>query len=476
MDKKFNKKIEKPILKDRSNLKNLQFGHLAAVLNNVHDCKKYYDIAISNNNPKWIYDYALDLISLGEYFDALIQLKKLLKNQDVIPLERIYFNIAKCYHERICLYKSIKYYKKAILINNNDFKAHTNLGNVYKDFGFFEEALKHYNYVLNQDDTFQEALINIIDLYDKMGDKKNFDKYNTKLKYIHKTPLTNYYGGLISKDRDILKFLSSMDNALEDYQFQISALVQQFEFHLEKNNIESANLKFDEIFELLKDDVDLGIHLCFLYNDFGYYEEAITRFDNIYNRYDEKDSKLLLKKAILLENYDLNEATEFCKSLLNENYDDSFKSEIYNILGNFYLEIDNEKSWDYYLKAFDLNSKNTTLLKNLAVYHAVKQEFFLAEEYIDMAFKLDNHDYDYCYIKSKLCFDQYKHEEAIIYFNKCLKMKPSCEIYLNLAASFGCLENSAISLFYLNLAINLSDETNYIEIYSLYLYLLDLQI
>ena len=165
LEKKFNKRIDEPELESIGNIENLNRGHLAATLGDVKNCKHYYEIAIENsNNKSYIYNYALDLISLYEYEDALKQLENLLTDPDTIPLDRIYFNIGKCYHEGICLYKSIEYYKKAIKINNYDLKSHTNLGNVYKEYGFFEEALIQYEFVLNHDSSFPQALLNITDL------------------------------------------------------------------------------------------------------------------------------------------------------------------------------------------------------------------------------------------------------------------------------------------------------------------------
>lgn len=467
---KYGKTIDKPELENMGNIENMARGHLAAILKDSENCKRYYDIAIANsNNKSFVYNYALDLISLNEYSDALIHLKNLLGNPGSIQLDRVYFNIGKCYHEEICLYKSIEYYKKAIEINNNDFKAHTNLGNVFKEYGFFEEALMHYEYVLDQDDTFSEALLNIVDLYDKMDIEEKFKEYSSKLSSLEQTPKINYYRGVFFREDDLLKFLTSMDNATAEYSYQLPALIELFEFHLENRNIDEANKKFDEIFKLTK-DVDLLIDLCFSYSDYKFYDEAIKKIDLIYMEFDY-DKEILFKKSFIVAEFDLNKAIKLCNNLIKKNISTELKSKLYVNLGNFYSEIDNEKFFDYNLKAFNINPKNVTPLKNLSTYHAKREEFFFAEFYIDLGLEIENNDYDLLFIKAKLCKDQFKYVESLKYFNKCLKIKPTSELYMLISSIFSLLNRFEESLFYLNLSLNLCMGKNCMELYTFYFYL-----
>lgn len=471
LNEKFNKTIDKPELEDIGNLENLNRGHLAATLKDTENCKKYYDMAIENSSNRFfVYNYALDLISLYEYQNALTQLQNLVENPDSIPLDRIYFNIGKCYHEGICLYKSIEYYKKAIEINNNDFKAHVNLGNVYKDYGFFEEALIHYEHVLNLDPTFPQALLNIVELFDKMDDEEKFREYSEKLNYIQQTPETNYYSGLFLKDSNLLKFLTSMDNAIGEYTYQIPALVQLFEFHLENGNISEADGKFDEILGLT-DNMELMTSLCFSYSKYGHNKEAIKKIDLIYKKFNCK-KEILFNKSFILAEFDLNKAIKLCEELLKEDITNELKSKVYVNLGNFYSERDYEKFFDYNLKAFNQNPKNITPLKNLSTYYATKGGFFFAENYVDLGLEINKNDYDLLFIKAKLCKDQFKYEEAIKYCNKCLKIKPTSEVYMFAAACFGLLKHPDESLFYLNLATNICNEFEFFKLYNLYFSLL----
>ena len=470
LDKKFNKRIDEPELEDIGNIENLNQGHLAAILGNVKNCKHYYEIAIanSNNNKSYIYNYALDLILLHEYEDALKQLEKLTKDPDSIPLDRIYFNIGKCYHEGICLYKSIKYYKKAIEINNYDLKAHTNLGNVYKEYGFFEEALIEYKFVLNQNPCFPQALLNIVDLFDKLDNEEKFKEYSEKLNSIQQNPQINYYSGVFLKKQNILKFLTSMDNATEEYNYQIQALIQLFEFHLNNGNLSEANLKFDEIFKLT-DDVDLLTELCFTYKKYDKYEEALIKIDYIYNNLEKYKEYALLKKSSLIKEYELNTAIEICNSLINEKYDNEFKSKVYITLGNLFLKINPKISLEYFLKSYELDSKNIFSLLNISSHYANNGDYEIAEQYIDKGLIINKTHYDLLFNKARLCQDQFKYDEAIIYYNKCLKINPTNEVYGLASYCFielGMIEQSGM---YSELAMNISEENEYLNYLILYL-------
>ena len=454
---KYHKKIKKPELEDIDNIRNMNRGHSAAMFNDVENCIKFYEIAISNSDNQFVlFNYALDLVSLKKYDNALIILKNLLLNSDNLPVNRIYFNIALCYHEKICLYKSIKYYKKAIKINKNYFEAHVNLANIYKDYGLFEDALFHYKYVLDKNPTFKEALVNIIDLYDKMKDSLNRDRYISKLQNETDNSLTTYYGGLFLKDENILSFLTSMDNSSRNYVFQIPALIQLFEFHLKNGSISEANDKFDEIFDLIKNDIGKCISLCYSYVTFGFYEEAIDKMDYIYLNADENEKdNILFEKSKLLKNFDLLESINICKSLIKKDIDDVFKSKIYVNLGRFYSDIDPDASFDYFLKAYNINPKNTRALLNLSSHHAKKRLFYIAEDYINQGLEIEPNDYDLVYNKARLCLDQFKYDEAIKYFNICLKINPTSEVYGFIALCFCYIENFTVAIFYLKLAINI---------------------
>lgn len=459
--KKYAQKIEKPELEDIGNIKNMNRGHAAAMFNDVKNCKKYYEISLANSDDPFIlFNYGLDLVTLGEYDDALITLKRLLlKSCDNLQLDRIYFNIARCYHEKICLYKSINYYKKAINVNKNYFKAHVNLANVYKEYGFFDDALVHYKFVLNKNPNFKEALINIIYLYKKIDDEINFNKYVSMLSEVDENSLTNYYDGLFLKDDNILNFLTSMDKASENHVFQIPALIQLFEFHLRKGNVSEANKKFDEIFELSKKDIGLCIGLCKLYVKFGFKEESILKMDFILKNVDKTEkNSILFEKSILLKEFDLQKSINICKSLIEKDTDNIFKSEVCVNLGNFYSEFNPDVAFDYYLKAYEFNPKNIVALLSLSSFYARMGHFYFAEDYIDQGLNIEPNNYDLLYNKARLCMDQYRYDEAIKYFNICLKIKPSYDIYGFLSLCFCHLENFIVALFYLKLALNLSED------------------
>ena len=195
-----------------------------------------------------------------------------------------------------------------------------------------------------------------------------------------------------------------MDNASDDYMYQLSSLIQMFEFHLGNKNLPEADVKFKEIFELSNNDVDIGIMLCYLYNQYGFNNQAIIKLDYIYDNSDEKE-EILFEKSLLLQESDLQESIRICKGLLFNDIDDEFKSKVYVNLGNFYSKINTNLSFDYYLKAINSNSNNLVALKNLAVHHANEGDYFFAEGYVDNGLKIEKCDYDLLFLKANLCRD-----------------------------------------------------------------------
>ena len=469
---KYSQKIERPKLIDFGYIKNSHQGHVASIFNDIENCKKYYDIAISNSEDEIIlFSYALDLMYLHEFSDALPYLLRLKETPGIIPLDRIYFNIGRCYHEEVCLYKSIEYYKKTIKLNNDFLKAYVNLGNVYKDFGLYEWALDCYEFVLCYDENFPEALVNIVDLYEKMKDNKNYKKFKSKLDDNIINPSLKYNVGLFFKEGNVSKFLKSMIEASKTYVSQIPALDKLLEFHLDNGNMAEANECFDEIFKLTN-DVDLLTDLCFSYKDHDHYTESVIKIDYLYDNLEDNKEYVLLKKSRLIKDNDRTAAIDICKKLVQEDYSDEFKSKVYITLGILYSKINKNDSMNYFLKAYSLNSKNIYPLLDLSTHYARMGKYETAEGYIDKGLEIDKTNYKLLFNKARLCQDQFKYEEAIKYYNKCLMRNPTSEVYGFASYCFiklSLLEQSAV---YLKLAINISESGEYLKYLILYLPLL----
>lgn len=469
---KYSQKIEKPKLIDFGNIRNSHRGHVAAIFNDIENCKKYYDMAISNSEDEIIlFSYALDLIHLREFSEALPYLLRLKENPGILSLDRIYFNIGRCYHEEVCLYKSIEYYKKTIKLNNTFLKAYVNLGNVYKDFGLFEWVLDCYEYVLSYDENFPEALVNIVDLYEKMKDDKNYEKFKSRLDDNIFNPSLKYNVGLFFKEDNVSKFLKSMDEASKTYVSQIPALIKLFEYHLRNDNLLEVNKIFDEIFKL-SDDVDLLTDLCFSYKNHGHYTESVVKIDYLYDNLEDNKEYVLLKKSKLIKDNNLNEAIDICKKLVGDEYSDEFKSKVYITLGILYSKINQNDSFNYFLKANSLNPKSIYPSLDLSIHYAKAGEYEIAEGYIDKGLEIDKTQYKLLFNKARLCQDQFKYEEAITYNNKCLMKFPTSDVYGFASYCFIKLDMLEQSAVYLKLAMNISDNEGYLKYLILYLSLL----
>lgn len=469
---KYSQKIEKPKLSDFGNIRNSHRGHVAAIFNDYENCKKYYDMAISNSDDKIIlFSYALDLIHLCKFSEALPYLLRLKETPGILPLDRINFNIGRCYHEEVCLYKSIEYYKKTIKLNHTFLKAYVNLGNVYKDFGLFEWALDCYEYVLDYDENFPEALVNIVDLYEKMKDDKNYEKFKSKLDDNIFKPSLKYNVGLFFKEDNVSKFLESMEEASKTYESQIPALIKLFEYHLRNDNILEANKIFDEIFKL-SNDVDLLTDLCFSYKTHGHYKESVEKIDYLYDNLKDNKEYVLLKKSKLIKDNNLNEAIDICKRLVGDEYSDEFKSKVYITFGILYSKINPNDSFNCFLKAHSLNPKSIYPSLDLSIHYAKAGEYEIAEGYIDKGLEIDKTQYKLLFNKARLCQDQFKYEEAIKYYNKCLMKSPTSEVYGFASYCFIKLDMLEQSAVYLKLAMNISDNEGYLKYLILYLPLL----
>ena len=232
-----------------------------------------------------------------------------------------------------------------------------------------------------------------------------------------------------------------------------------------------ANECFDEILKLTN-DVDLLTDLCFSYKDYGHYTESVIKIDYLYDNLEDNKEYVLLKKSRLIKDNDRTAAIDICKKLVQEDYSDEFKSKVYITLGILYSKINKNDSMNYFLKAYSLNSKNIYPLLDLSTHYARMGEYETAEGYIDKGLEIDKTNYKLLFNKARLCQDQFKYEEAIKYYNKCLMRNPTSEVYGFASYCFiklSLLEQSAV---YLKLAINISESGENLKYLILYLPLL----
>lgn len=119
-----------------------------------------------------------------------------------------------------------------------------------------------------------------------------------------------------------------------------------------------------------------------------------------------------------------------------------------------------------------MNPKSIYPLLDLSTHYAKAGEYKIAEEYIDKGLEIDETHYDLLFNKAHLCQDQFKYEEAIKYYNKCLMKSPTSDVYGFAAYCFIKLNILEHSAAYLKLAMNLSESEEYLKYLILYLPLL----
>ena len=119
-----------------------------------------------------------------------------------------------------------------------------------------------------------------------------------------------------------------------------------------------------------------------------------------------------------------------------------------------------------------MNPKSIYPSLDLSIHYAKAGEYEIAEGYIDKGLEIDKTQYKLLFNKARLCQDQFKYEEAIKYYNKCLMKFPTNDVYGFASYCFlelGMLEESAT---YSKLAMNISNCEEYSKYLILYLPLL----
>ena len=93
------------------------------------------------------------------------------------------------------------------------------------------------------------------------------------------------------------------------------------------------------------------------------------------------------------------------------------------------------KELTYLKKALGINIMYTNAWLALARYEISRDNFSMAEDYLAIAYYLDQNDFRYFYYQGLIYKSQDDMQTAALYFRKCLKLNPNCleakkELYL----------------------------------------------
>lgn len=452
---KYSIEVEVPDFEISDLIGNVFRGRLYARLKDVKNCKKYYYKTLKHYpHNSFIFGYALDLIYLKEYDDALKFLKELEKDPVDLEIDSLYINIGRCYHGKNQLNNALIYYKKAIEQTDN-LNAHLNVGNIYRKYGLFEMALKEFNYILEKDEANERALFHISKLYKLMGNSKEHDNHVKKLDYTLHNLETEFHLGLSVKDDNLLRFLSAMSTVENQYYFKNRVLYARCKFDLENDNQAEADKKFEEILDSCE-NLEIPLIFCDLYAKKGFEEEAIKKLDLIYPHANNiLKNKIICQKSFIMENCDIDKSIELNKILLTKDINNEFKSNVYANLGDIYFQI-GEKYAQCYIKSLKLNPKNIHSYKKLAAYYIENKKYDCAKKYLKEGLSIDCENWDLLYLKGIYYHCQDKISEAIVIYEKCLNFKPSEGLYNLLAICYKNLGEDLKAGLCLKCAMNIS--------------------
>ena len=432
-------------------------GRSYAIIGDIKNFKNTFEEIINDNEKDDIilFEYILLLIQIGDY-DTALRYLKIIEQSKIISLDRIYFNIGKCFHEQNEFFNAIKYYRKSIKENDKNLMSHTNLANIYKKYGLFEWALEKYKYVLSIDESFEIALFNLSELYKNMGYSEKFETVSNKLSKISNNYDIQLNTSFLFKKEDIIKFLK-FNEIPETNELYINSLFNKFIFHLENKNKEMVESLADEIFTLTDNHTFLfGIINLLIEN--GHNDNALKKLNYIENNLNFNPIDFLFEKTIIIKDINLNESINISKYLLKQNISNELKANVESNLGNFYLTLNKEEeAIDQFINSLKHDPYSCNIYLNLATFYAERHFFVESEYYVDKGLTLFPNNYHLLFLKGKLSLNQYNYKNAIIYFNKCLEKYPQIDTYLYIIIAYLGENKLNEAFFYLNLAFNIRD-------------------
>lgn len=473
---KYSQKIDTPDYTKTNELGNAFKAHLYAQLGDVEKCKKYYNKFIDKYPQEpIIFQYGKDLISLNQNDDALKIFKYLLENNENLNLDELYHNIGNCFERKNQSYNALIYFKKAINENHENLQAHLNLGQIYSRYGLYEHAFDQFEIVLQKEEDNELGLFYMMQLYDYIGDSEQSNKYLSKLEKLPHNLYIEYQLGVFNRKSNLNKFENSMKTVEKQYYFNIRTLYSRLKNELMHKNLKGANEIFKEIITTYRNDVEELVKFCNLFYEYGFVDECITNLDSLFEYADDSmKNELIFQKIIYLSRNDKKQAIKLCKHLLNKNIDGEFKSDIWQTLGNI-IGIENKECIKCFLTSLKYNPQNTLNYVKLAAYYNINGNDRKCRKYLDKGLKISPNDYYLNCMDAYYYYGKEKYEQALERFNKCIKLQPSSKLYHFISKCFYELNKPVEALFYLNLAINISNQFDLTKLSSYIAYYIQFQ-
>ena len=212
---------------------------------------------------------ALTLFQIEDYKEALDTLKKCennnrnFNNNNLIDLYSTYGHLFLKIHQTK---KAIKYYKKALKIDNNCSSANNGLGESYTNLRMYKEGLKYFKKSLINSPNTQNSISNYLLCYNYLTTYDKNKKYNETVKY------SNYEKVSIIKantsNKDVNKKLKIGFMSGDFYHHPVSYFLINFIESINLNRFEtfaySNNLNEDSFTNRLRNNFSNWRNICYL--------------------------------------------------------------------------------------------------------------------------------------------------------------------------------------------------------------------
>lgn len=455
-----NKKLYIPKLKKISNeIYDLSIAHSYAQYGEISLFKKYSRNIKNSEDNNILLEYGIDLIFIGEYWDAITIFKKILNNLSKLDykfnmLDRLYFNMGHAFHELNRLYDAEEYYLKCLDENSDYLKSKVNLGNVYREIGDFEKSLSYYNKVLRADPNFYEAIYNKALLLGKMNNLEEGEKLFNKIDYIRENANLYLDKALMFYDDNLMKSFIEISNVENDPQAIFLIII----IHIQKGKLDLAKYNYDKLISI-SNKIDYKLTIASEYYHNGFEIESKEILEDLINNGDSNEKyESMLLYADLMKDTNIKTSIKILDKILKSDAPNKIKSEA---CVNMYLSTKRFKSKKSLDTALKLDSQNEAAHLNYVVYYIDKNKWKKALKRIDYSLEIIPHCQELLFLKGKIYGDQKKYKQAIKYFEQSLKIGlPDVRTYIFLYVYYNILKESKTAYKYFNYAKNLGGYCN----------------
>ena len=387
----------------------------------------------------------------------------------------IWFDLAYCHqligNNELC----IEYYLKNLEYFDLGSGTAQNLGDAYTALGQYENGLKWYNLGLEKFPGKEDILYNKADLYIKQDKNEDAIKcYDEILKNdkISSDEILGDASQIGQKDPQNLAIMRRKSSCMSDIGQHHNAikLLEEIQGIIAQNKVCKipTNQEEDEI-----SDESLLNAIGWVWIQIGEYEKGLEFVEQALAINPEK-GYIIDSKAVALKNLGrFKEAKEWFEKVFEIEKMESQKMEIgicHRKSGNI-LEADNKEKHNIEsIKIFDSileknNSSAEAWYQKSLCYWNLKQ-YDDGKNCLENAIKINPHKKEYWFELGEISIVQVKPKQAIMYFDKSIKIKATSEGYRAKGHSFHKLEKYDDAINCYDKAINLYNEKKLISPYG----------